>query len=300
MRDRKLSGPRPTLASCWSDLATGTIGPGSLMNVAPKTALRAKAAIVPRPRQVSKRRRPRSASGNRARLRRSRGGLHHLYIWCGDRVCQQRASDGETVLRNYFTEGFTDGVDSYLHTRDHLGSVWQVIEDDGEGLVSSVTYGPWGETGLAGEGPHSHFGYTGHFRRTDPREGVLSYYRLYDARLGRWLSRDPLEEVDGPNLHGYVANDPIRLVDPFGLSAVCKDPDPDPTGNWVCIVYSSIRSWPGRYCPGAHSGMVGGVGVSKLRAVACYLARAAASRAARSHDSACYLPSGDGCRCYRH
>ena len=40
---------------------------------------------------------------------------------------------------------------------------------------------------------------------------------VYDPELGRWLSRDPIGEDGGLNLYGYVANDPIGLIDPDGL-----------------------------------------------------------------------------------
>ena len=44
-------------------------------------------------------------------------------------------------------------------------------------------------------------------------------YRAYNPTLGRWISRDPIGELspDGPNLYGYVRNDPARLRDPRGL-----------------------------------------------------------------------------------
>ncbi|TVR00639.1 MAG: DUF2778 domain-containing protein, partial [Deltaproteobacteria bacterium] len=45
--------------------------------------------------------------------------------------------------------------------------------------------------------------------------------REYDARLGRWLSRDPILFNGGdPNLFGYVLGDPVNWVDPEGLWAV--------------------------------------------------------------------------------
>lgn len=48
---------------------------------------------------------------------------------------------------------------------------------------------------------------------------VLTLYRAYDPELGRWLSRDPLQEQAGLNLYGYVGGDPIRLFDPYGLDS---------------------------------------------------------------------------------
>ena len=40
----------------------------------------------------------------------------------------------------------------------------------------------------------------------------------YDAF--RWISRDPIGEVGGINLHGYVNNDPANLIDPNGKFAI--------------------------------------------------------------------------------
>ena len=42
-------------------------------------------------------------------------------------------------------------------------------------------------------------------------------YRVYDADLGRWMSRDPLGEEGGWNLFGYCNNSATRTIDPFGL-----------------------------------------------------------------------------------
>jgi hypothetical protein len=47
---------------------------------------------------------------------------------------------------------------------------------------------------------------------------VLYYgYRYYDPNVGRWLSRDPIEEKGGLNLYGFVGNDTINYVDVLGL-----------------------------------------------------------------------------------
>ena len=48
--------------------------------------------------------------------------------------------------------------------------------------------------------------------------GVLYYgYRYYDATVGRWPSRDPIEEGGGMNLYGMVRNNTINRWDRLGL-----------------------------------------------------------------------------------
>lgn len=49
--------------------------------------------------------------------------------------------------------------------------------------------------------------------RANPRIGLL---RHYNPETGRWLSRDPIEENGGAHLYAYVANNPVRWVDPTG------------------------------------------------------------------------------------
>jgi hypothetical protein len=51
--------------------------------------------------------------------------LGHQNIWCGSRICQRRS--GSTVVRSYFGQGFEEGADDYVYTRDHLGSVREVL-----------------------------------------------------------------------------------------------------------------------------------------------------------------------------
>ncbi|MCX6856556.1 MAG: hypothetical protein NTV80_16815 [Verrucomicrobia bacterium] len=55
----------------------------------------------------------------------------------------------------------------------------------------------------------------------DP-ETKLNYYgyRYYNPELGRWISRDPIEERGGVNLYGMVGNDPVNRVDYLGLKTI--------------------------------------------------------------------------------
>ena len=51
-----------------------------------------------------------------------------------------------------------------------------------------------------------------------PASGLYNFgYRFYEPNLSRWLNRDPIQEVGGINLYGFVGNNPISRVDPYGL-----------------------------------------------------------------------------------
>ena len=47
-------------------------------------------------------------------------------------------------------------------------------------------------------------------------------YRYYDPKSGRWPSRDPIEEMGGLNLYGFVGNDGIGGIDLLGLAGPPK------------------------------------------------------------------------------
>ena len=52
----------------------------------------------------------------------------------------------------------------------------------------------------------------------EPESGLQNFgYRFYSSQLGRWLSRDPMQERGGVNLYGYVHNSPVGSFDVLGL-----------------------------------------------------------------------------------
>jgi RHS repeat-associated protein len=52
---------------------------------------------------------------------------------------------------------------------------------------------------------------------TDDKTGLVYYgYRYYAPGLGRWTSRDPIEEEGGLNLNAFCSNNSIGFVDVLG------------------------------------------------------------------------------------
>jgi RHS repeat-associated protein len=116
-----------------------------------------------------------------------------------------------------FCNGFEESSNDYFYTRDHLGSIREVVASDGLTIQSIYDYSPWGEIRkLGGTGVESDFLYTGHFYLS-PSDLHLTLYRAYNPELGMWLSRDPIAENGGLNLYAYVGNNPIMRYDPLGL-----------------------------------------------------------------------------------
>jgi hypothetical protein len=74
--------------------------------------------------------------------------------------------------------------------------------------------------------------------------GLLSVTQIasafYDANLGRWLNRDPIEEVGGINLYGFVENSPIDGVDLLGLD---NWSNPGAGQNAPPVLYPRVKDW---------------------------------------------------------
>jgi RHS repeat-associated protein len=151
------------------------------------------------------------------------------YLWGDGEILQRRASNGQTVQRSYFADGFEEGSSDYFVTRDHLGSVREVIASNGTTVESAYEYTPWGEVSqTGGTGVASDFLYTGHYYH-EVSELHFTLYRAYNPEFGCWLSRDPLENnwgllaeflPEGPNLYGYVGNNPVSYIDYEGEAAL--------------------------------------------------------------------------------
>jgi RHS repeat-associated protein len=91
------------------------------------------------------------------------------------------------------------------------GSILSTL-DSATGALTKTGYLPYGKSASV---PAS-FGYTG--QRADPESFGLYYYRarMYMPAWGRFMQTDPVGYAAGGNLHAYVDNDPLNLIDPSG------------------------------------------------------------------------------------
>ncbi|HEX5153581.1 MAG TPA: RHS repeat-associated core domain-containing protein [Parafilimonas sp.] len=144
------------------------------------------------------------------------------WLWCGTELCEERSVNGSTVTKRFFPQGEQIGTAKYYFTRDHLGSIRELTDMNGN-LVTRYEYTPYGRRVLVSGTVNADFGFTGHYYDTASAL-CLALYRAYDANLGRWLSRDPIGEKGGLNLYGYVQNKPIIDYDMLGLRSGITGP----------------------------------------------------------------------------
>lgn len=109
---------------------------------------------------------------------------------------------------------------------DGNGNITQVI-DTGNVLVGAYEYDPFGNlTAQSGSAPQVN---EQRFSSKPWHAASGLYYfglRYYWPLLGRWITRDPAGESEGPGLYAYVKNDPLDRFDPFGdkvsMDGSCK------------------------------------------------------------------------------
>ncbi|TSC62613.1 MAG: hypothetical protein G01um101448_800 [Parcubacteria group bacterium Gr01-1014_48] len=156
---------------------------------------------------------------------------------CAGGTTHRLTNDVATTLPVILTESGPEGTTHYVYGLglisqtgpdfqnfyhyDGLGSVVNLTNSAGN-HTASYTYDPWG---VLKEKPAStvqnRFQFTG--EESDDSTGL--YYlraRWYDPSVGRFLSRDPIDEGGAPQVghqrYAYAGNNPLTYVDPSGLT----------------------------------------------------------------------------------
>jgi RHS repeat-associated protein len=133
------------------------------------------------------------------------------------RISCEPGSTPETATGSVQFSYETASGQAYYYTRDHLGSVREMLNGSGT-LVSRLGYDVYGKTTVV-YGTNLPFKQYAQLMK-HPASGLdFGDNRIYNSAIGTWISNDPQGEGTDLTLKSYVLNDPINLVDPQGLDA---------------------------------------------------------------------------------
>ena len=119
------------------------------------------------------------------------------------------------------------------------------MTDSTAAVRARYDYDPYGKrTKLTGD-LDCDFAFTGHFYHAGSNLH-LALYRAYDQDIGRWLSIDPIREMGGMNLYGYVVNDPVNSLDLLGLDVFFNQQGGNAAHHWVKVGGKSPRGKCGK------------------------------------------------------
>jgi RHS repeat-associated protein len=135
------------------------------------------------------------------------------FLWCELELCEEHDFTTGTTNR-FFVQGEQQAGESYLYSRDHMGSVRELLDRAGT-TRARYDFDSYGRSFKLFGDKDVAFGFTGHFVHF-PSSLLLTVGRAYDPIIGRWLSEDQIGLVGGTNLYEAVRNNPSNDVDPGG------------------------------------------------------------------------------------
>ena len=106
---------------------------------------------------------------------------------------------------------------TYRIVSDHLGSPRLVVDVISGAVAQRIDYDEFGNVISDTNPGFQPFAFAGGIYDRDT--GLTRFgARDYDSVSGRWTSKDPISFDGGDtNLFGYILNDPINYIDPWGL-----------------------------------------------------------------------------------
>jgi len=153
------------------------------------------------------------------------GAIQRRYVYDSSSRVVAEWDDNNVMTRFvYGTNGLAPdhmiraGV-TYAFITDHVGSPRLIVNTNDGTIAQRIDYDEFGVVDPvtltnAGFQP---FGYAAGLYDHDT--GLVRFgVRSYDARFGRFITKDPSGFPDGGNRYAYAGGDPINRVDPSGLS----------------------------------------------------------------------------------
>jgi RHS repeat-associated protein len=126
-------------------------------------------------------------------------------------------ADGVDAVQGRIVETGTNAGTQGFYATDHLGSVRDIVNAATGAIAYHADHDVFGTATEYGAGFGDTLKYTA--RELDADTGLqYNRARWYDAKVGRWLSEDPIGFSAGDyNLYRYVANAATNATDPSGL-----------------------------------------------------------------------------------
>jgi RHS repeat-associated protein len=189
--------------------------------------------------------------GNGNRLSAAGGSTTTNYAWDTNSTLPQLAIETDSagsLLRRYIygvgrISMTTPSTTAYYST-DAIGSVTELSGAAGA-VLGQYSQQPFGDSPTSSNVDPSvagnPFGFAGEYQ--DPPTSLYNLRaRNYDSTTSRFLSPDPLGPQDAANTYAYVANNPLRFIDPSGMKRG------DTCGSVLCYLSSPKNFWtPLRY-----------------------------------------------------
>jgi RHS repeat-associated protein len=158
------------------------------------------------------------------RIEKSSSAATSVFAYDGDNLIEEANSSGTVVARYARTQNIDEPIamlrssaTSYYEA-DGLGSITSLTSSSGA-TAETYTYNSLVNLTNSSGSLVSPFQYTG--REFDSETGLYYYRaRYYDPAAGRFLSEDPFRFSAGINFYAYVENEPIGLLDPYGLQCI--------------------------------------------------------------------------------
>lgn len=151
---------------------------------------------------------------------------------------------------------------AYFPTYDGNGNLTALLNATTGAVAAAYEYSPFGEPvrtqtidSAVADQP---FRFSTKY--TDMETGLVYYgRRYYDPKTGRWLGRDPKEELGGLHLYGFVRNNPVNRWDYLGMTPsgnVYVGNAVDPTTGKV--VSNTAKFWGGYHDEEEYGGPTSG------------------------------------------